>query len=88
MFYTICWYVGLLNGSLLFSIQQEAEYRLCIPPNYYILRTLHDCHICIPENGKLKIDTVIQKIHNLFQKSFRGKGNGHDVSQPFFIKQC
>jgi hypothetical protein len=48
---------------------KEAEYRLCIPQNYYILRTLHDCHISISESRKLKIDAVIQKIYNLFQKS-------------------
>jgi hypothetical protein len=65
--------VGLLNGSLLFSIQQEAENRLCIPPKYYILRTSHDCHISIPEDRKLKTDTVIQRTI-MFQKSLRGKG--------------
>jgi hypothetical protein len=44
------------------------------PPNYYILRMLCDCSVGITESRKLKIDTTIQKVHNLFQKSLWGKG--------------
>jgi hypothetical protein len=47
---------------------------LCISPNYYILTTLPDCHISIPESRKLKIGAVIQKIWNLFQESLKGQG--------------